>query len=384
MMRKSQMKKISVLYVCPDNSYGGSSRSLLNLILSVQNEVTPIVLFPSPGRAFDEFKRYGIECIIHPYIKLHQISTWKNVLLHPWRALIVRVFRYDVACAVFVKHYLKDRSIEVVHSNYSLIYIGWLLSKYLGAKHVWHVREFVDIDFHYKVYGGLSLLRKMINRAAARIAISSAIKKHWQMPNINTWVISNAICSKNNTIYIPIKEKYILYSAYSMSEHKGARRAIEAFAQSGMTKKGYVLKMVGNCYDDYKESLLKTILAYGILDYIKFYPCQLDLKPFFMHAAAYLMTSENEAFGRVTAEAMFYGCPVIAHATGGTLDMIENGETGYLYNTVDECAQLISRVCSEDQQKVVSQAQEFARNNLSQEVYAPKIMQVYEAVLNGK
>ena len=64
------------------------------------------------------------------------------------------------------------------------------------------------------------------------------------------------------------------------------------------------------------------------------------------------MTSEFEALGRVTAEAMFYGCPVIAHATGGTLDLVKDGETGYLYNTIDECAELIRKVCPENQEKV--------------------------------
>ena len=95
------------------------------------------------------------------------------------------------------------------------------------------------------------------------------------------------------------------------------------------------------------------------------------------------MTSEFEALGRVTAEAMFYGCPVIAHATGGTLDLVKDGETGYLYDTIDDCANLIQKVCAESQERLILQAQDFAINNLSQEIYGPKIMNVYNKVLNN-
>ena len=88
-----------------------------------------------------------------------------------------------------------------------------------------------------------------------------------------------------------------------------------------------------------------------------------------------------EGLGRVTAEAMFYGCPVVAHATGGTLDLVKDGETGCLFNTVDECAALLRKVCLSDNESMVLHAQEFAKNNMSQEVYGPKIMEVYKNVI---
>lgn len=371
----------TILYICPDESLGGSTRSLLNLILSVKDEIQPIVLLPSKNVAYEEFRRNGIETLIHPFIKLHQCPTWKSVALHPWRLFIVRVFRQDIACALHVKSYLKGRKVDAVHSNYSPIYIGFLLSNVLHAKHIWHVREFIDKDFRTSVYGGIPLLRWFVNQADARIAITTAIKRHWLMPQNNTWVINNAVMRKNEACYYSMKEKYILYSAYFMSEQKGARSAIIAFAKSGMVKDDYVLKMVGNCLDDYKESLRQTINEYGISDNVEFVPCQSNMKPLFAKATTYLMTSEFEAMGRVTAEAMFYGCPVIAHATGGTLDLVKDKETGYLYNTIEECAEYIRFVCVNSQEAVIRKAQEFAINNLSQEEYSPKILDVYEKVL---
>ena len=374
--------KMNILYICPDETLGGSTRSLLNLILSIKEKITPIVLFSAQGNAYDKFKELGIECISHPFVKLHQCLRWKNIILHPWRIFLVRFIRQDVTCVWYVKRYLKGRKIDIVHSNYSPIYVGRLLSTVLHSKHVWHVREFIDLDFNCRVYGGIPLLRRMVNHADARVAITSAIKKHWQMPSDNTWVINNAVLCKKDVCFNTKKDKYLLYSAYFMSEQKGARTAIITFAKSEMAKEGYVLKMVGNCLDDFKESLLQTIREFGISDNVEFLPCQSNLKPFFAKATAYLMTSEFEAMGRVTAEAMFYGCPVIAHATGGTLDLVKNGETGYLYSTLEECAEYIRYVCENSQDIIIRNAQEFALNNLSQEEYGPQIMEVYKSVLN--
>lgn len=373
--------KLIVLYICPDETLGGSTRSLLNMIQATKDMVSPIVLFSSEGVASAEFRRNGIETIVHPYIKLFEKKSWKAVLTHPWRALLIRIIRHELACVLFVKKYLNGRKIDIVHSNYSPVYVGDLLSKVLHAKHVWHVREFLDLDFHYQVYGGLNLLRRRVNKADARVAITSVIRDHWHMPNENTWVIPNAIRSQKDVIYEPNKDKYLLFSAYIMTEAKGTRKAIIAFAKSGVYKRGFCLKLMGNCTDEYKQSLLQTISELGIEDSVEFVPCQSNIKPYFAHATAYLMTSDFEALGRVTGEAMFYGCPVIAHATGGTLDLVQNGKTGYLYNMIDECAELIKKVCATNQEEIILRAQDFAINNLSQEVYGPKIMDVYNRVL---
>ena len=376
--------KIRVLYICIDPSLGGSTASLYNMIDGIRDDVEPIVLFPENGVGFEHFINHGIESHICPFVRLQAfshnslISEWK----HPWRWHAVKKWRYDYRCLRFVRKILAGRKVHIVHSNTSPNDIGVLLARKLYAKHVWHVREFCDLDFHFDIYKGIPHLRKLINKADARIAISSAIKKHWQMPDENTWVINNAIRKKSDACYIQEKEKYLLLSSYYLSDSKGARFAVKVFGLSGMSKDGYRLKLMGNCSDEYKEVLSKIASEYDVLDSVDFVACQKDVKPNFAKATAYIMASEFEGLGRVTAEAMFYGCPVIAHATGGTLDLVKDGETGYLYRTLEECVQLIRKVCTEPQEALILRAQKFAVDNLSQEVYGPKIMEVYKKLLD--
>lgn len=374
---------LTVLFICIDPSLGGSTTSLYYLIESVKEEVYSIVLFPEEGVGKSYFEEHGIECYVYPFVRLHcfKQNSFVDVWNHPWRWHYIKKLSRDFGCFCYIKKVLDGRKVDIVHTNTSPNDVGVLLARKLRAKHVWHVREFCDLDFNFEIYKGIPRLRDIINKADARIAISSAIKKHWQMKDERTWIIHNAIRSKNEVCYYQNKEKYILFSSYFLTEAKGTRNAIIAFVKSGVAVDGYKLKLMGNCSEEYKESLMDTVRDYHLEEGVEFVPCQTDVKPWFAHATCYIMASECEGLGRVTAEAMFYGCPVIAHATGGTLDLVKDGETGCLFNTVEECAVLLRKVCSSDNEKMILRAQEFVRDNLSQEVYGPKIMDVYNCVL---
>lgn len=378
-------KKPTILYLCIDPKLAGSTASLFNLLIEIKEEVNAIVLFTEKGDGYELFTKNGIECHIYPFIKLHELRRNRlfDNLRHLWRWHYIKKIRFDYGCWFFIKKILNGRRVDIVHSNASPNDIGVLLSRNLSAKHIWHVREMLDLHFNVDIYGGLPRLRSLINSADARIAISTAIKQHWQMPDKNSFVINDAVRSQNDTSYVAVKDKYLLFCSYCLTEPKGTREAITAFAKSGVTELGYSLKLIGNCDSDYKDLLVETADQYCILKDVEFLPCQKNVKPWFEHATAYIMASKNEGLGRVTAEAMFFGCPVIAHASGGTLDIVNDNETGYLYKTIDECAQLIRKVCSENQEQIILRAQNFAVNNLSQEVYGPKIIEVYEKILES-
>lgn len=375
------MTRINILYICIDSSLGGSTASLFNLIDGLSGVVKPIVLFPEQGKGYEYFAQHGIESYVFPFVKLHVFKSNRlcEVWKRPWHWHYIKKLRKDVGCYRYIMKMLAGRKVDIVHTNTSPNDIGVFLSFLLRAKHIWHVRESCE---YFDIYRGIPRLRRLINHADARIAISTSIKELWKMPNNNTWVVNNAVRKKNEACYIPQKEKYLLFSSYYLTEFKGTRTAIKAFALSGVTREGYRLKLMGNCEETYYQSLCETAREYGVMQSIDFISYQLNVKPYYAHATGYIMASQYEGLGRVTIEAMFYGCPVIAHAVGGTLDVIKDGETGYLFDTTEECAQLIRNVCNESQEQLILKAQDFAINNLSQEVYAPKIMEVYKNVLN--
>jgi phosphatidylinositol alpha-1,6-mannosyltransferase len=60
-----------------------------------------------------------------------------------------------------------------------------------------------------------------------------------------------------------------------------------------------------------------------------------ELKACYRNCDAFVLPSKGEGFGLVFLEAMAYGKPVVGGAHGGTLDVIEDGKTGFLVSHGD-------------------------------------------------
>ena len=93
------------------------------------------------------------------------------------------------------------------------------------------------------------------------------------------------------------------------------------------------------------------------------------------------MCSDFEAMGRTTVEAFWYGCPVLGRNTGGTPELVKDGVTGYLFNSIDELAVLMKNIVNEEIIGMVENAQAFAIDNFTEEKYGQKIESIYESVI---
>lgn len=58
-------------------------------------------------------------------------------------------------------------------------------------------------------------------------------------------------------------------------------------------------------------------------------------KALYSHAKAFLFASVDEEFGIAPIEAMGYGIPVIAYASGGLKETVQDGKNGYLYQELE-------------------------------------------------
>lgn len=376
---------LSVLFVCTDDAcFAGSSRSLLNLIDSLGTRIHPIVLFSNEGEVPRHFRSHGIECIIQPFPDIIQPRKRLFTLLHhPKRAASYQFLKANRACAESVAKTLHGRKIDIVHSNTSICFVGIALSKKLKAKHVWHIREMLDLHFSEPMLFSMPVLRKIVKRNSdARICISSAVSRHWHLTDQRSFVVWDAI-RKAPDVGPMTKEKFFLTCAYLFHNSKASDQTVLAFAKSNVANEGYVLRLVGNCTDEYKQELLSIAAEYHCENALVFEGYQDEVSPYFKNATAFLMCSQNEGLGRVTAEAMLFGCPVIAHASGGTLDLVKHCVTGYLFNTTDECASLIYDVAHADQSNVINEALKSAAENFTEERYADKVMDIYRQVVES-
>jgi glycosyltransferase involved in cell wall biosynthesis len=126
---------------------------------------------------------------------------------------------------------------------------------------------------------------------------------------------------------------------------KGAHLAIEA------AKRAQVPLVLAGIIDrhckismDYFEQLIKPQIGKDQIKYIG--PVKMRQKNnLFGRARGFLNPIEwEEPFGMVMIESMAMGCPVISFARGAAPEIIVEGETGFLVNTVDEMASAIEKI----------------------------------------
>lgn len=378
------MKRIKVLYISHESKeIAGATLSLFNLIHSVDNWVEPVVLLNRKDIVYDFFQSKGIDCMVFPFTRvLYNYGVVKRILLYIPR--LVRDSYSNYRCLQFVRSQLGKQGVEIIHSNSSAITVGEYLAKGLGVKHVWHVREFLDKDFHFHPFGGMDRLRKRINRADATIAITSQVAQHWNLTGKNAYVIWDAVRKEEDVCAVLPKEKYFLFCCASLCDTKGADTAVKAFCQSGLSQKGYCLKMVGNCTDEYKKKLECIMQSFSeeTKEKVEFLGYQKDITPLMKKATAFLMCSHNEGLGRVTIEAMCYGCLVIARKSGGTVDYLKDRETGFFFTDEEECATLMNEVSSMAVPTTINAANEFFKQHFAEEVYGIQIYSIYQELLS--
>lgn len=375
--------KYNVLYINHTSEVGGAVLSLYNLILSISDYVNPIVLLPGYGGAYNFFSSKGTKCLVCTFrLNIRE----KNEYLYVIKFIphYLRDILYNYKCVRFVSQQLDGYKIDLVHSNSSVFTIGVRIAKKLNAKHIWHIREFQNLDFDINPFLGWRNLKNKIYSADLVIAITKAVYNHFALYKANNAIyLWDAVCSKKDVIYQSQKKKYFFFCSANLCETKGVFVALEAFVRSKTYMDGYKLVLAGNVDEIEKNKILRYSQNNGILDYIEFIGYVKDTKEYFKNASAFLMCSKNEGLGRVTVEAMFYGTPVIAKRSGGTLDFVKDTNNGFLFSDVCECANLMRYVVYNDVSSIVFSAQNFAINNFSEEEYGKKIISLYNRLVSS-
>jgi len=85
----------------------------------------------------------------------------------------------------------------------------------------------------------------------------------------------------------------------------------------------------------------------------------------------------NEPFGLSVAEAMFCGTPVIAFNKGSMSELICEGKTGFLVNTINEAVEKIPLIHQIDR----SYCRRWAEENFSKEKMVDDYLKVYRKIL---
>lgn len=133
-----------------------------------------------------------------------------------------------------------------------------------------------------------------------------------------------------------------------MSPEKGVHLAIEIALSLG-----WHLKIAGKVDPvdvDFFESQIKPLIDGRQIEFLGEVNHQQKCPLLGGAVATLFPITWQEPFGLVMAESMAVGTPVIAIAMGSTKEVIEDGKTGFLCNSIEECIDSVSRLGEIDRQ----------------------------------
>lgn len=322
-----------VLMLTHEKNLNGASKSMLNLIDELKGYVSFFVVCPfRNGPVVAALQERGIKIFFHDCKRWMRREPKSRIKWFGVRAkwVIYNQFR-NVLAAEHLKKKIRNLDIDIIHSNTSVINIGGILHKMTGIPHIWYIREFGKEDFGLNYLCGEAETYQYIGkRADIVITVSNALNKKVSqlIPNTSLRTIYNGVGNENI-----IDRKFSRKTEYSflvtgtLQPGKGQDVAIKAVRE--LQNRGYhnfKLFIAGSGNVEW----LKALSA-DCEDAVVFLGRVENMVELRQHMDIEIVCSKSEAFGRVTVEAMMGAMPVIGADTGGTPELIKDGETGLLY-----------------------------------------------------
>ena len=381
------------------DSLYGANKSLLALLTGINNrKISCIVFLPMEGAFSNELAKNNIPYYVIPFKWwVHYQRGYTGFFYKRWlqylyyQLLSLKKICVNIYFSFKVLAICKKEGISIVHSNSYTISFGFFIAKLGCIPHVWHLREYGELDYKMFPDFGYWLTYRLIKKSNAVICISNSIEKHFHLEKHKTsHVIYNGIFSHAEFIRNKTISKRLLFKEAKVNlvmvglvrSYKGHEDAVMATALLLKETKNIYLNIVGT--GDTKE-IKKLAETLGISDRVIFkgyIPC---LDEVFDDTDALLMCSKNEAMGRVTVESMSYGRPVIGYDSAGTSELIKNGETGLLYqNGPFELASCIKTLIEDEVKRnyIIQNAFDFAIAEFTNESYTDNVTMVYNKILN--
>ena len=165
------------------------------------------------------------------------------------------------------------------------------------------------------------------------------------------------------------KEDYLLFAG-RLSPEKGAAEAVQIARKAG--RRLILAGMIEPQYQDYFDNRVKPFLDGKQIEYVGLLS-QKELAPLYQRAAAVLFPiSWCEPCSMVGIEAQASGTPIIGTRYGYLPELVVEGRTGFLVDTIDEAVAAIEKL---DQIRP-----EDCRANVEQRFSAPVMARGYETV----
>jgi glycosyltransferase involved in cell wall biosynthesis len=330
---------------------GGAERSMITFVedwMSVDPDFEPFFLTKAPrGRFIDAIEQRGWN-----YLAI-KFRGWAlpDVRQSPSQAAYFARDDYDATLRMIGA--MEGRRPDLVVTNTVVAPWGAFAAKVLGIPHAWFIREYGDLD-HGLVFqlGREATLRDIGTLSEAVFVNSLALKEHvepfideakldvvYPRVELSAIQIQSLQPPATTPFTSPDAGALRVVMVGRLSDSKGQSQVIEALGLLQQRQIKVELCLVGASEPAGFERQLRALAkSLGVVENVTFAGEQANPFPYIAAADVCVTASDIEAFGRTTLEYLSFGKPVIASASGGSAELVEDGTSGFLYPPRDTAA----------------------------------------------
>lgn len=386
---------MKVLFVTSSTTlFGGGSKSFMNMLDGLMKlGVLPLVIFPTVDGMCELYCNRGIPTAVINY---------RMAVYPPLRYVKDYVMFLPRLCGRILVNWKASRKLlnivrtfqpDIIHTNVSVIDIGYKVAKQLKVPHIYHVREYGDKDFSLFHYPMRSCFLKKLKKHSYAICITKDIQRHYNLNADNSCVIYNGVCSEKQIRFNPQKKNYFLFAG-RLELAKGVGELLIAFADFCLQRPNMDirLKIAGDTKDiRYYDFLLNEVKRLHIEERVDFLGMRKDINELMKDAYLMIVPSRFEGFGRITAEAMQNGALVVGRDTAGTKEQFDNGleitgkEIALRYTDHQELVKTMCEVVDKGVGyyfSMIERSQRVVKALYTNERNAQRVYEFYDQILN--
>ena len=288
--------------------------------------------------------------------------------------------------------YLKENEISIVHAyDVPTVIFGVPVARAYGVPAV-IATQLAYRDLFRRSYQ--KLLRLTDRLAHCVVVNSAAVRKHLiedeHVPPSRVFLSYNGVETRSFHPGIARRQVFeqgqlVIGTLCALRSEKRIDVLMRAFAVVRQARPDIKLLVVGS--GPMLESLQALRTELGLEPHCRFEPATADVAPWLRALDVFVIPSESESFPNALLEAMACGCCVIGSRIGGIPELIEDGQSGLLFQSgnIQELAAKLRLVVDDAalRGRLAQAAARTAHDRFSMEIAARRTESLYKALLSG-
>lgn len=384
---------MKILYIAHSTDGGGAGVALVNMareMIAHGHEV--YVVAPSDDCVVAQRLREIGATILVVSVCLTIYPRTKNLV--KWVASLLLHFWKWSKAKKSIKRAIVDNKIELVHTNVGPLNLAPPICRKLGIPHVWHLREYQDLDFDMTFFPSKINFRRVIKEYGNyNIAITKGIYEYYNLRSDKDAVIYDGVISKQlyeKELPQQSQRDKVIILVGRIEKAKGMLDAIKAFVKFHQIHPEWRLQIVGSYNEEsvYYKQCKHACENSDCAENVIFMGARNDVYDLMSNARILVMPSKSEGFGFVTVEGMANGCLVIARNTCGTKEQLDNGlaltgeEIALRFNSQEELLTQMCNAAENDYSSMIERARRTIFELYSKKKWAQTLESFYKYVMD--